>query len=620
MILNALTRRYDFLAAAGAMPRMGWTRKGAALCAELNEDGGVELLTDLRDEKGNARAMEVPEFIPHNNPPTPNAFYDTAPYALGVDIDKNGNPDPDAKNVAARDRFALHFKPHNLRILNNLENGRADPMTVAFRRFLEEWNPDDLQKIVQQQGNIKWRDFSGQIVVFRLADAPYEFLHQNPAASAAYEKWRAARTNGKSGVCMVTGKSGPIINSHPKILGDAYLVSFAKKHPAFSSHGWTQGENAPIGAETAHKYASVLNAMLEKNSGHIVRIPLPGGKKQKQKFIRIVFWPDSAGDDGKNIADAMGGETGDPFNRPDWTKRLRNFMERWRKGGKPNDPEMRVPFFILGLSENKARLSVRLWLETTLGDMRRNVLNFYDEADIGNDSPRPPLFLLRGLNNAAQDAAEKQKPAAPEKIKGEFFSAILSGGKYPAPLLAAALNRFQNDRQGNDEAEYKFRDRENARAALVKAVLIRNFQKEIAPMLNPKNPSVPYQLGRLFSVLESVQRSAHGKSPNATIRDRFIGGALSRPADVFPQLLKLAAHHMRGGHWGDEVISEIQNRIPAESGKPAIPRSFTLEEQGMFFLGYYHQREQNFRDAAAAKKRKSGEQLKNNQSAEAEKE
>lgn len=209
-----------------------------------------------------------------------------------------------------------------------------------------------------------------------------------------------------------------------------------------------------------------------------------------------------------------------------------------------------------------------------------------------------------------------------------------------------AVARFRADRPLNDEqsSEYAFRDREKSRAALVQAFLIRNLnKKELAPMkkesalnpaLNPGHKSVAYQLGRLFAVLESVQRSAHGgESPNATIRDRFIGGVLSRPAYVFPTLLKLAAHHMRGGHWGDAVIREIKNRIPAEDGKPAIPPAFALEEQGMFFLGYYHQQEENFLQAArrkkereekakaeAAKKAQQSAESKNTQPAPAEKE
>ena len=109
-------------------------------------------------------------------------------------------------------------------------------------------------------------------------------------------------------------------------------------------------------------------------------------------------------------------------------------------------------------------------------------------------------------------------------------------------------------------------------------------------MLNPDNPSIGYQLGRLFAVLENIQIAYHGgwqKKPNATIRDRSIGGACSRPASVFPQLLKTAAHHASGENtrkWADNHIGEITAKIPA------FPNTLNLEQQGEFFLGYYHQR------------------------------
>ena len=612
MILNALVRRYDALAAAPKKARLlpppGWSEVAVSLCVNLNPDGTVAFLTDQRDEQRNdkgktighkGKPMVVPENIPHANADTPNRLWDRADYSLGAGADKDGNPAFPAKHKGA-ETWPL-FRRRNLEIV---PPDPADPLLRAFRAFLESWTPEGVVRAVRESEGLPWKDLAGTPAVFRSADTG-EFLHDNAAAKAAYAKWRGGRARGPEGVCMVTGERGPIAVSHSKIHRDAYLISFGKGNPAFSSHGWEQGLNAPVGEAAAHKYAAALRQMIKPDSGQVVQVRTPVGKN-KTKTARYVFWTGDAGDGGAEVAASL---DGDPFNRVDWDKRLRNTLQEWRKGNKPADPEAPIPFFVLGLSEaNKARLSVRLWQESTLGKMRETVLRFYDETRIGADDGRdlPPLALLRGLNTAEEDG--EFKLAAHEKLKGEFFSAVLSGGAYPAPALPMALARFRTDSDKDDRRH--FRDR--CRAALVKAFLIRNLNQEPTPMLNHENPSVPYQLGRLFAVLESVQRSAHGgQSPNATIRDRFIGAVLARPAQVFPTLLKLAAHHMRGGgHWGEAAIREIQNRIPAESGKPAIPRTLALEEQGMLFLGYHHQQEENIRRAreAAGRKKQSGGQ------------
>ena len=414
-----------------------------------------------------------------------------------------------------------------------------------------------------------------------------ESPHRPPSS---FRNFHPARTESK---CPKPALWKSFAADNPAVFGGA-------EDSAFRAQCMASGGESECTA--TFQYATALNWLLRNN-----RIRLAGNS--------VVFWAETPADAERDIAPWMGGKI--PEGEDD--NSLREKLNSMRKGKLPAPVEKSADsrFFVLGLAANAGRIAVRFWHESTVGQVWENLRRHQADLDVGAQFVPRPHSLMRALSKPGENGD------IPANLSAGFLRAVLSGEKYPAPLLTAALNRFQNDRQDKSDkkAEYEFRNRENARAALVKAILIRNHQKEITPMLNPETPSDPYQLGRLFAVLESVQRSAHGgESPNATIRDRFIGGALSRPADVFPQLLKLAAHHMRGGHRDEKKIGEILNRIPAESEKPAIPRSFTLEEQGMFFLGYYHQREQNFRDAAAAKKRKSGEQLKNNQSAEAEKE
>ncbi|WP_425482744.1 type I-C CRISPR-associated protein Cas8c/Csd1 [Caldichromatium japonicum] len=77
--------------------------------------------------------------------------------------------------------------------------------------------------------------------------------------------------------------------------------------------------------------------------------------------------------------------------------------------------------------------------------------------------------------------------------------------------------------------------------------------------------------------------------PSKTAKDRYFTSASANPASVFPTLLRLAHHHIEKsqyGHVSDRRIKDLLNMLDA---KP-FPTRLTLEEQGVFVLGYYHQR------------------------------
>ncbi|MDX2439613.1 MAG: type I-C CRISPR-associated protein Cas8c/Csd1, partial [Desulfobacterales bacterium] len=105
------------------------------------------------------------------------------------------------------------------------------------------------------------------------------------------------------------------------------------------------------------------------------------------------------------------------------------------------------------------------------------------------------------------------------------------------------------------------------------------------------NKNVAYLLGRLFSVLEKAQQDAI-LGANTTIKDRYYGSASSTPKVVFPQLMRLANHHISKAKYGynlDKWIEEIVLNITV------FPAHLNLEEQGEFALGYYHQRNELFK-------------------------
>lgn len=105
--------------------------------------------------------------------------------------------------------------------------------------------------------------------------------------------------------------------------------------------------------------------------------------------------------------------------------------------------------------------------------------------------------------------------------------------------------------------------------------------------LDEKITDIAYLLGRLFAALEKAQQDAI-PGAGATIKDRYYGSASATPRVVFPQLLRLGQHHIQKSKYGrrtDKLIEDIMQGIEA------FPAHLNLEDQGLFAIGYYHQRQ-----------------------------
>jgi CRISPR-associated protein Csd1 len=108
--------------------------------------------------------------------------------------------------------------------------------------------------------------------------------------------------------------------------------------------------------------------------------------------------------------------------------------------------------------------------------------------------------------------------------------------------------------------------------------------------LNENTKIEAYHLGRLFAVLEKVQKAAN-PDVKSTIRDKYFSSASTTPASTFPTLFALAQHHISKSDYGtyyDKMIGEIMDKLDVENDP--FPKNLTLDEQGIFYLGFYHQR------------------------------
>ena len=120
--------------------------------------------------------------------------------------------------------------------------------------------------------------------------------------------------------------------------------------------------------------------------------------------------------------------------------------------------------------------------------------------------------------------------------------------------------------------------------------------------VNENCKAVPYVLGRMFAVLERLQRNSSESEVKTTIKDLYFNAACATPGAVFPVLLKLANAHLKKlGRTNkglavntQKKLGSLMEKIPMPDEGNPIPVRQTLDEQGMFILGYYQENQANF--------------------------
>jgi CRISPR-associated protein Csd1 len=165
---------------------------------------------------------------------------------------------------------------------------------------------------------------------------------------------------------------------------------------------------------------------------------------------------------------------------------------------------------------------------------------------------------------------------------------------------------------------------DEARVALLRLLMRRITSVRLeAPMpgLDESYDNPAYLAGRIFAVLESVQRAAYPRddAPNTTFFHRYFSGAVTNPAIAVTQGLQLFPAWLkkiegRAGTRGPKSpgmaasfalrsrLTNLHDRYEAASN--GVPRRMDIEQQGAFVLGYFHQSahdQQAARDARTAK-------------------
>ena len=217
-----------------------------------------------------------------------------------------------------------------------------------------------------------------------------------------------------------------------------------------------------------------------------------------------------------------------------------------------------------------------------------NIAKHHADLQLSPADKQMPLWLFR----KALQSPVATKDALPPDLSTKILQSILNDVPYPRCMLETAVRRTKTD---HDDADKKVYAVSRDRVRIIKACLTRSniIRRGEFNMLNTQNKDGAYNCGRLFAVLEMVQKAAN-PDLNATIKDKFFSSACSTPYLVFPRLIKLSQNHLGKLNQGNEIYFEKYIQKILSNLEDSFPKALSMEKQGMFILGYYQQREKLF--------------------------
>lgn len=573
MILQALVSYYETLAARGELPQPGWAPVKVSYVLNLDDQGDITTVVCIKEEvtRGKKKALvpqtiQLPAPVKRTAGVTANFLCDNSSYILGAD--KKGKPKRSLECFQA-------CKTLHETLLVSVE----EPAARALLSFFDHWQPEKLTEHPAFAHQDMEDLLASANLIFRYRG---RYLHEIPAIRQAWQDYYNNSQDSQQFPCLVTGKLAPVAQLHPSIKGiygaqssGASLVSF--NAPAFCSYDREQGLNAPTSQYAAFAYGAALNYLIATQNTRV-------------GDVTLLFWAESGEE---AYADALkrfgfgGGDEDDQYKEED----LKGLMESLAEGadvewdGTRIDPNM--TFYILGISPNAARLSVRFFLRNSFGQFIRSVKAHYDRLEIVRPSfdPFDNIPVWRMLKETVNPNSREKKPAA--DMAGDTLRAILTNTPYPATLLNGVTLRIRADREMN-----------RTRAAILKAYYLKNRnpfvpEEVLTVSLNQDSNHEAYVLGRLFSVLEAIQSDAN-PGINATIRDKYFSSASATPGVVFPTLVNLAQKHLRKLDEGKKIFYDKQlTELMSKLGE-TYPNRMNLPQQGAFQLGYYHQTQYRF--------------------------
>lgn len=579
MILKAL---YDYYYAVKGMPPLGMEDVEIAYIIVIDKDGNFKRIESTKNENGNYAKFLVAKNVDRSSDVKPNILYDNAEYVLGL-----------SKNTDEKNSFNKRHEAFIQKVDSIAERNPNDGSLLALKTFLKrpaeevlvELEQDVLFKEIAKAGNTTYITFqlSGEDEIIAQKAYLYKYLID--------EKYYDSQA--KQGICLITGKKGPIARTVSKIKlpyeKSATMVG-AQVNCGYDSYGKEQAFNSPITREAEFAFTTALNALCKNDSKNNVKIG-------NRSFIYWCSKRDQTAIDAENSLYAfldlkMDSATNNPNKGLEKVHKVFNSI--WSGEIKTVLDDR---FYMLCMYKpSDGRNSVVSWSEMPLRDLAHNIICHMTDMEIidyrKEEYQRPYCGAYNILKSIAINSDLANDPSS---LAEGIIASIINNTQYPFSLYTAALSRIRANLSISPEqaktAGIDQRHLNITRMAILKAYINRNNTTQIKHniMLNKDNTNPGYLCGRLAAVLEKIQSDA---SCGDSIRTRYMGAASATPSAVFPSMLSVSIHHSEKIEkdsiriFYEKLKAEIISKLPATG----FPTHLNLIDQGCFFIGYYHQR------------------------------
>lgn len=567
MILKAL---YDYYNRCGNLPAPGMEEKEIGFVIVISKEGKFLRFEDCRTDKTIGRVYLVKKHVSRSSAAVANYLYDNSAYVLGY-----SDKDDSEKNQLYFNTFVEKVQSILDRMPDNSDIRTLMDFYAQGREAIHsEVEQDPLWEDIKKNLSKKYSVFSFRIEGdLRILAEKKELMQTN----------EGTKNDNSRGLCMVTGVQGELVDTTTATMiqgsqATAKLVAF-QVNSGYDSYGKEKCGNAPISHEAEFAYTTALNTMLRRDS--------------RNKFTvgnrTFVFWASSndkaAEQAEESLFDLLGYSEEKKDNPNAKIEQVRKVFTAIYSGSLSTSLEDR--FYILGLAPNSARIAVVYWSETPLRDFAGKILRHFDDMEIiDTRKDRKPYMGIKDILSAVT-LGGKQSEATPN-LPESIIKSIFLGTPYPYTLLSACIRRIRAESGDGNAARI-------TRIAIIKAFLNRQNvnDKRMEIMLDKRNTNQGYLCGRLFAVLDRIQEDANGIS---SIRERYMNAASSTPSSVFATILNLSSHHLENlSNEGKKVFYEkLKQEIIDKISSDGFPAHLDLQDQGRFFVGYYHQRQDFF--------------------------
>ncbi len=562
MILKAL---YDYYNRCGDLPVFGMEEKQIGFIIVIDRDGRFIRFEDCRIDKNTAKSFLVKKSVGRSSALVANYLYDNSAYVFGYSDKKNG-------------KEQLYFDTFKKKVASIASSFPESQDLQALMRFYAHSREELIQQMKQDP---LWNDINKSLskkysfFSFRI-EGDLKILAEKKEILGLES---SGRNDANKAICIIKGELAPIVETTtatmiPGSQATAKLVAF-QVNSGYDSYGKTKGGNASISEEAEFAYTTALNRLLAKDS--------------RNKFMlgnrTFLFWASSSSEASLEVEDGLFSllRSNNEDNPNAKIEQVRKVFRAIYSGELKTDLDDR--FYILGLAPNAARIAVVYWSDTSLKDFAGNIEQHFSDMEIVDTrkDKRPYMGLYDMLSAVTLGGKSSEAtPNLPEAVAKSIFQKL----PYPYTLFSSCMRRIRAE--GGDVRI--------ARAAIIKAYINRkntNDNNKISTMLDKDNQNHGYLCGRLFAVLDKIQEEANGIH---SVRERYMNAASTTPAAVFATILNLSSHHSENlsseGRriYFEKLKQEIMSKISADG----FPAHLDLQDQGRFFVGYYHQRQEFF--------------------------